>query len=295
MTTVSGVAFALVVLAGLLHASWNLAAKKAASGVGFAFVSTVIGVVLWAPLGVTVLLRESGQYGRREWLLIVASAALHVGYFAVLLTGYQRADLSVVYPVARGSGPLIAVVAATVFLGESPGLFGFVGVLTIVGGVVLIASGSAGASSIGSPLIGVQFGLATGFFIAAYSLLDGYTVKRSAVSPIALDYGSNLFRMVFLALLVAVMAQREATFDLPSFARSNWRPALVVGALSPAAYILVLEAVQLSEVSKVAPARELSMVFAALFAGRFLQEADVRRRLVGAILIAAGVVVVSLS
>lgn len=291
----SAVAFGLVVLAGLLHACWNLAAKKAASGVAFAFVSTAIGVVLWAPLGVTMLLREAGAYGRREWLLLAASAALHVGYFAVLLTGYQRADLSVVYPVARGSGPLIAVVAAVVVLGESPGVLGFVGALTIVAGVVLIASGNAGASSVGSPLVGVQFGLATGLFIAAYTLLDGYTVKRTIVSPISLDYGSNLFRVLFLAVLVAAKAQRDASFVLPKFARANWRPALVVGALSPAAYILVLQAVRLSEVSKVAPARELSMVFAALFAGHFLREGDIRRRLIGALLIAAGVVAVALA
>ena len=291
-------AFGLVLSAGLLHALWNLAAKHAGAGIAFSFVATAIGVVVWAPVGVTVLLKDAQHYGTRQWSLIAASAMLHVLYFAVLLRGYQVGDLSVVYPVARGSGPLITVVAAVLVLGESPGILGVTGVICIVGGVLMIARGNASQSTTASRatlLAGVKYGLATGLFIAAYSVLDGYSVKRSGVSPISLDYGSNLFRVVATGAIVAIIAARNTEFSLQNLVRDNWRDALVVGALSPAAYILVLQAVRIAPLSKVAPAREVSMLFAAIFAGRFLREGDTRRRISGAALIAVGVVAIAAS
>jgi multidrug transporter EmrE-like cation transporter len=115
------VAVALVIVAGLLHASWNFVAKKAGGDLRFAAFSSVFMVAVWAPLGVSLAVREVPQWGPGPWLCVLGSAMCHVPYFLLLLRGYRVADLTVVYPVARGSGPLItAAVAITVF-GEAAG------------------------------------------------------------------------------------------------------------------------------------------------------------------------------
>jgi drug/metabolite transporter (DMT)-like permease len=296
-------ALGLVILAGLIHATWNLVAKHAAGGIAFSALSSFAAVVLWSPLGVPVLIRESQSFGQREWLALIGSSVLHVLYFAALLRGYEVGDLSVVYPIARGTGPLITVAVSIIWLNERPGVKGLIGVLMIMGGVVLIARSSAQTSlEISSKRIsaGVGFGLLTGVMIAAYSVLDGYTVKRLGVSPIALDYGSNLFRVVLtVPLAYFVLRHRSGTRGDSSgdsdqvgsylYMRRNWKWATVVGLLSPVAYVLVLQAAKLSDLSRVAPAREVSMLFAALFAGTLLNEEGLALRIAGAVSIAAGV------
>ncbi len=254
------------------------------------------------------MIRESPAFGQREWLALIGSSALHVLYFAALLRGYEVADLSVVYPVARGTGPLITVVVSILWLNEQPGLKAIIGVLMIVVGVVLIATLSRQQTpgSFRKPLsAGVGYGLLTGLTIAAYSVLDGYSVKRLGISPIALDYGSNVFRIGFTVPLAWFIVKRRSQAQSDSSAqnaqhparlyiRSNLKWALIVGLLSPAAYVLVLQAAKLTDLSRVAPAREVSMLFAALFAGTLLKEEGLVVRIAGAVSIAVGVMFIAI-
>src|SRR5690606_3034708 len=101
-------ALALVLLAGLIHASWNIAAKKAGGDIRFAAFTTIVNALAWAPLGFWLAWRDVPAWGAGEWVLLVASAVLHSGYYLMLLRGYRKADLTVVYPLARGSGPLLS-------------------------------------------------------------------------------------------------------------------------------------------------------------------------------------------
>ncbi|MBQ0131329.1 MAG: EamA family transporter, partial [Comamonas sp.] len=107
-------AFALIILAGIIHACWNIAAKKAGGDSRFAFFSSLLLVIVWAPLAWWVGHGVVGQWGWQPWALIVVSALLHLFYYAILLRGYRKADLTVVYPLARGSGPLISSLFAIV-------------------------------------------------------------------------------------------------------------------------------------------------------------------------------------
>ena len=134
-------ALALVLTAALLHALWNIAAKKAGGNHHFALLSVLMTVVLWAPVALWFGVDEWQRWGLIEWAALGASALVHVLYFTVLLTGYRKADLTVVYPVARGSGPLLASVGAVLVLGETISLLGGVGILAVCGGVFLIAGG----------------------------------------------------------------------------------------------------------------------------------------------------------
>ena len=281
---------ALVVLAGFIHACWNIAAKKAGGDVRFVAFTSVVLMLFWAPVGLWVGWRQVPLWGGLEWALVLASALLHVGYFIVLLRGYRQADLTVVYPLARGSGPLLSSMMAIFFLGEQISSLGLIGILGVVGGVFLIAGGPGLCRAAQDPQqqarvrTGIFYGCVTGLFIACYTVVDSYAIKVALMSPILVDYFGNLLRLVILT--PSLLRDRPAVWSLWLEQR---RYALVVGIFSPVSYVLVLYALQVAPLSHVAPAREVSMLFAALLGGHLLGEKDRGPRIAGAVLIAAGV------
>ena len=283
-------ALALVVLAGFIHACWNIAAKKAGGDVRFAAFTSLVMMLFWAPLGLWLAWQQVPQWGAREWALVSTSALLHVVYFIVLLRGYRQADLTVVYPLARGSGPLLSSLIAITLLGEQITPAGLIGIAAVVAGVFLIAGGPAlwrAAHDVAHRArvrTGMRYGVLTGVFIAGYTVVDGYAVKLALMSPILVDYCGNLIRVLLIG--PTLLRDRRATLALW---RTQWKYACVVGVVSPVSYVLVLYAMQVAPLSHVAPAREVSMLFAALLGGHLLGERDRGLRLVGAALIAAGV------
>jgi drug/metabolite transporter (DMT)-like permease len=288
-------AFALVLLAGLIHASWNIAAKKAGGDARFAVFTGVVMMLFWAPLGIWLGIEELPRWGATQWLFVAASAVLHTAYYVTLLRGYRRADLTVVYPLARGSAPLLSSFAAVLLLGERLSVVALLGMAAVVGGVFLVSGGTALLRPAADPAQrdrlyrGMRYGTLTGAFIAAYTVVDGYAVKLLAVSPILLDYIGNLFRLVLVS--PTVLRDRPAAAALW---RVQWKYAVFVGIVSPVSYVLVLYAVKVAPLSHVAPAREVSMLFAALLGGHLLGEGDRLARAAGAACIAAGVIALGL-
>jgi drug/metabolite transporter (DMT)-like permease len=288
-------ALALVVFAGLIHASWNIAAKKAGGDARFACFTALVLMVFWAPVGLWLGWQQVPTWGLLEWGFVVASGVIHVVYYVTLLRGYRRADLTVVYPLARGSGPLLSSLVAIVFLGEHISALGGLGIVAVVGGVFLVAGGPELFRQAPDPLQrarirkGVVYGLLTGVFIASYTVLDGYAVKVLLLSPILLDYFGNFVRLAFL--LPAVLRDRPAAALLWA---KQWKYAVLVGVISPVSYVLVLYAMRVAPLSHVAPAREVSMLFAALLGGHLLGEASRLFRLLGAVCIATGVMALAL-
>jgi drug/metabolite transporter (DMT)-like permease len=288
-------ALALVLLAGLIHASWNIAAKKAGGDARFAFFTGMVMMVVWAPLGCWLAWQQVPAWHATEWCFIGLTAVLHLLYFIVLLRGYRKADLTVVYPLARGSGPLLAALAAVLFMGEQISPLGLLGIAGVVFGVFLVAGGPALFRAAHDPAKAVQirkgmlYGLLTGAFIASYTVVDGYAVKVLLMSPILVDYLGNLFRLPLL--LPMVLRNRAETVLLW---RQQWKYAVLVGIISPVSYVMVLYAIRLAPLSHVAPAREVSMLFAALAGGRLLGEGDRLLRFAGAACIGGGVTALAL-
>ncbi|WP_428425462.1 EamA family transporter [Methylibium sp.] len=287
-------ALALVLTAALLHALWNLAAKRAGGDQRFVLLTALMVAALWAPVGVWAAWGELSRWGPLAWAAVLASGLTHLAYFTILLRGYRASDLTVVYPIARGTGPLLSALGAVLLLGESLSAIGAGGVLAVTTGIVLIAGGprllralsgrhAAGDTAAQRARAGLGWGMATGATIAAYTLIDGAAVKLLAVSPILVDYFGNLLRIPFM---LPMLRDREA---LLTAWRAQWRHALLVAVFSPAAYVMVLYAMQLAPLSHVAPAREVSMLFAALLGGRLLGEGEPGWRLAGAACIALGV------
>jgi drug/metabolite transporter (DMT)-like permease len=207
---------------------------------------------------------------------------MHIAYHLVLQRGYAVGELNLVYPLARGTGPLLTFVVAVTVLGERPGVVGALGVLLVVAGVLLI-SWSPRATH-GNPWPGIFWGGLTGVTIAAYTVWDSHAVTDLDVSP--LPY--FVLGLVCQVPALTLMARRR----IPDVRRA-WpalaRPALAVALLSPVAYILVLRAMQEAPVALVAAARESSIVVGALLGWLALGEARGAHRLAGSAVVATGI------
>ncbi len=285
----SSTALLLVLAAALLHATWNLAAKGVGSSrVAFIWLYVVASAVIWVPLGVVwAVVAED----RPTWTWLVAaavSAGIHVVYQLVLQRGYAESDLNLVYPLARGTGPLLTFVFAATVLGQRPGAVAFAGVLAIVSGVLLISLGPGH----GHARAGVIWGLLTGATIASYTLWDNHAVTSLDVPPVPYFVLGLVVQLPVLAILL----RRQGD---PTPLREVWRaarlPVLTVAICSPLAYILVLRAMQLAPVALVAAGREASIVVGALFGWLVLREARPARRLVGAAVVLVGIVLIAVS
>lgn len=272
-----------VLLAAATHATWNLYAKRAAGSSHFVWLYSMGSVLVYSPIVLWIVLVDRPQFELRHWLALSATALLHLGYSLVLQAGYRASDLSLVYPLARGSGPLISFFAAVVLLGERITALSIAGVVLVVIGIVLVAGLLREPHK--APRAGIAYGLGTGVFIAAYTINDGWAVKVLMISPFLIDYTGNLFRVIVLA---------PRAFAEPAVLRREIReylkPALVVSVLGPLGYILVLYAMRVAPVSHVAPARELATLIGTYFGAKLLRERAAPSRIAGAACIVAGVI-----
>ncbi len=281
--------FALVILAALIHATWNLLAKKANGGAAFVFLGVVAMVVIYLPVMLVWWWNTPSLIAditAIQWLFMALSAIIHIGYSLSLQRGYQKADYGAVYPIARGTGPFLSSLAAIIFLGEAVTLASALGIVAIICGIFVL-SGGLRALSDHSPRsrAGMRWGVTTGSFIALYTMIDGYAVKHLLLAPLLLDYFCNLLRVLFLSPML-ITQRNEIRVEW----KKNWRYILVISAISPLAYILVLTAMQTAPISHVAPLREISMLFAAIFGARLLGEKQLGEKLIGALLMLIGVV-----
>ncbi|UPK06191.1 DMT family transporter [Bradyrhizobium sp. 170] len=284
----SPLSLSLVVLAAFIHATWNLLSKRAAAaGAAFVFASNVIALVLYLPWVGWVLAHNAPSWSLPVAFCLVLSAILHLGYNLCLQRGYQVADLSVVYPIARGTGPLLSSVGAFILLRETPSAQGILGLLAVVAGIGFITTqGDLSAFRRPRGLDGLRWGTATGSLIAGYTVVDGYCVKMLGIHPVVLDWLSNLLRFFMLAPVVLSNWSRAK-----EKMKGHWWLAFWVGVLSPLSYILVLSAIEMgAPLSLVAPAREMSMMVGALFGMLILGERVTAWRVVGCAILIGGVI-----
>jgi len=282
---VTGSALALILAAAFIHASWNYLLKRSGGGNAFVWLFAALSAVLYAPLAFAVVWWTRPPLGWTALTLMLASAILHTAYYMLLDRAYRSGgDLSLVYPLARGSGPLITVVVAVLLLGENPSGVALAGAALIACGAVLLTGNLARLRERGS-LLAVIYALLTGCTIASYTVVDKLAVTAFAVPPILQDWAANLGRVVLMTPL-ALRAPDEIA--------STWRRArkeiIAVAILCPLSYILVLTAMVFTPVSYVAPAREVSILIAAVMGAQLLKEGETGRRLLAATAMVAGIV-----
>ncbi|MCB9592712.1 MAG: EamA family transporter [Sandaracinaceae bacterium] len=277
---------ALVLGSAVAHASWNALLKgKRGEPLAASAGLSVAWVVFGAPLLFVV-----DAPAPAAWPYLAASVAVHVVYFSLLIAAYRVADLSLVYPIARGTPPLLVACAGWLFVGEVPSPLGIAGVVMI--GLGVLGLGLVRVKPVeGKPSRGrgIALAFATAGFIASYTLIDGLGVRLS---------GSPMGYVVWLtAVQGAIFAVGALTYGGPSIRREVWarrKEGALVGILSAGGYAVALWAMTLSPIAYIAALRETSVVFAAVLGAVFLKESFGRLRVVAAIVVAAGVIAIHL-
>jgi drug/metabolite transporter (DMT)-like permease len=282
---VTGVALALVLASAFIHASWNFVLKKSGGGTGLVTAASLVSLLLYAPLVGAAIWHSGYRPEPMHLALMLGSGMIHTAYFLLLDRAYRSGgDLSIVYPLARATGPLITIVVAVLVLGERPTLVQLGGAV-LIGAAALVLTGNPFAWHKSDARHAVGFALLTGCMIATYTVWDKASMATWLIPPLVYDWGANLFRVI---VLVPLTRKR-----LPGAIAAAWRARratiLVIAVLSPLSYILVLWAMVFTPVSVVAPVREVSILFAALLGAHFLREGDVLRRVVAAAGMALGV------
>jgi drug/metabolite transporter (DMT)-like permease len=288
---VSTAVLGLVVLAALAHAAWNVLAKTAGGGATFVWLFSALAAAIWLPVAAIALILDPHRaVGLEGIAFMVGSGALHALYFLLLQRGYRDGDLSLVYPLARGTGPLLSTLAAIVIFAERPSALALAGGAIIVAAVLSLAGAGGGIrAAAGDRGWAVGFALLTGVAIASYTLWDKQAVGPLGIEPVVYYWGTNVAET---ALLSGLVAHRRAEV------RATWnayrRQAIGVAVLSPLAYVLVLFALAHAPVSYVAPARELSILVGAVAGTTVLAEGHRRRRLAAAGAIFVGIVALAI-
>lgn len=288
----STAAFLLVLASAFCHATWNVLTKRSAYKAAFLWTSILVALVLFLGPSLFYALRDG--IPARGWLFGGGTVLLHGLYGLSLARGYQVGDLSTVYPMSRGMGPMLVPILAVLILGETMSAPAAVGVALVVIGIYTLHAEALVPAAILRPLrlwerVDSRWAALTGVLIASYSLWD----------KAALDYLSpvlvNQFGAVGFALFLAPSALRDG--GLP--ARAEWqerrRSVVAAGVLSPLSYVLVLVALTTSRISYVAPVREVGIVLGVAMGVVLLGEPHGVSRIVGSLLVAAGVVVLALA
>ncbi len=268
-------ALGLALAAGVLHAGWNTLLRGSTDVQATTAAVLALAIAIFAPVAAL-----TWHVHAAAWPYIAASGALETVYFFLLVEAYRQRELSVVYPIARGSAPVLVLAGSAVVLGR--GVSG-----GEVAGVTLVAAGVLLVRGIARRADGIPIGLAIGLCIAGYTLIDKTGIRHASPLPY-LELTMTPSAVVACGWLVA----RRGVDALRSQAR--WTTvAAAIGSFG--AYALVLAALRLASAPAVAAVRETSVVVAALFAAVFLHERVTPQRLAGAVAVAGGVALLALS
>ena len=273
--------FLAVLFAALCHAGWNALIK-----VGLDPLSTTTLIAIGSGVVGLVCLPLAGMPAPAAWPWLIASAVIHLFYFAALIESYRTGDLGQVYPIARGSAPLMTAVASLIFVGEHLHLASWFGIATLAAGVLLLsARGGRALAHIDRRAIG--FALLTALTICAYSVVDGIGVRAS--------HNPQSYVMLLLIgnalLLMPYALWRDGRDVVPAMQRF-WLRGLAGGALQMLSYGIALWAMTLAPIAIVASLRETSVLFGAVIAVVVLKEPLRAVRIAAALLIVAGLILI---
>jgi uncharacterized membrane protein len=283
---------ALVVVSAVLHVAWNIRLKTAGDPLRAATIGMLAATVVIVPVGLVAWLATGRRDLPTEGIALgVVSGIIEAAYFVLLSAAYRRGDLSVVYPIARGTAPLLAVAVGVVVLGERLGAAGSVGVIALLIGFLVLQQPWQAVRGHRGIDPSIAFALATGVTIAAYSAVD--RVGARLIEPLV--YAAILW--VTASVVLVAWSRLVVRDDLLEGGREAVRWAAVGGWMTLGAYLLILWALSVAPLSGVAPLRESASVFAAAWGSVRLGEAvnrgDTLRRVGASALIVAGAVLLA--
>ena len=290
-------ALTLVLTAALVHATWNYFLKKANATRPFWWLVYIITAVITVPALFIYDPQALSNITPIGWLVIALSAPIHVIYGQVLQIGYKKSDYSIVYPTARGTGPLITVLCAVLILGDRPSFWGWIGIVLILASIVLLAMPHKQDKQTQDLRIraGIFWGFLTGCFIAGYSFCDAWAVQQeTGLTPLSFYFPSIAVRAIVFAPFIMMHANWKAESKEILTTPRLQKALAVVTVGSPLAYILVLYAMTIAPLAYVAPSREVGMMIGVVLGGLLLRERLSVTRLAGVIGMTLGVILVGL-
>ena len=289
----AALALILVLASALAHSTWNFLLKRSGDKQVFMWLILVTASIVFVPLGVVLFLLH--PFGYPGWIFVLATIVLHMLYFVLLGKGYTHGDLSLVYPIARGIGPMLVPILAVVILSETIRGLAIIGIIAIIAGIYTISWWGNFATLLKDPLgiirnSGTRYAILTGLTISSYAIIDKKGVDH--VQPFLYMYFMTLGSA--LGLAPYILGSRTVAQIGREF-RANTGPILISGLLTFLAYGMVLTAFALARVSYVAPAREVGIAIGVLLGVVILKEPFGRGRLLGSGFIVSGLALIALS
>jgi drug/metabolite transporter (DMT)-like permease len=275
--------FAAVLFAAACHAGWNAAIKRTLDPL-----ATTVLISIGAALVSLAALPFIGLPNADAWPWVIASIAIHLVYFAALIESYRAGDMGQVYPIARGTAPLLTALASPLFVNERIGILAWIGILLLAGGVILLSlRGGRDLAKLDRRAVG--FALLTALTICAYSLVDGIGARLAG--------SAHAYSIALFAGIGPVMVVYALIRSGPDAMRAwghFWATGLAGGALQLGSYGIAIWAMTLAPIAIVAALRETSVLFGALIAVVFLKEPLLANRIVAAVMIVAGLIAIRL-
>ncbi|HYE81739.1 MAG TPA: DMT family transporter [Clostridia bacterium] len=283
----TGIGFIMIILSAVFHATWNFAAKKIKGNTTFLWLFSCFSSIIYFPFVLAAIFNYKAGFQISFIYFILGSAVLHSVYFILLSKGYSCGNFSVVYPLARGTGPLFSTLIAIIFLKENASLAAIAGIALIISGIFLIT---------GNPALILKtekdraliYAFLCGLTIASYTIFDKIAVTAQMLPPILLDWASNVGRI----LLLSPYSLRRKD-QIRQLMLHHKKEIFTVAVLSPLSYILVLTAMVFTPLYYVAPMRELSILFGTFLGVRLLSEELGKAKLLGICVMLAGIVLLS--
>ena len=278
----------IITVAAAIHAGWNAVARRANDVVTFAWLSAVFGTIIYSPFAFSVFAQSYNQIDATGYSALGITVLCTTVGFLAILAGYKMGDYSVMYPVSRGTGPLIATLAAIAFLGERPSVAAMVGITMIVLGVFIIGGGASLKSKAAAKP--VAFGVLTGALIANTTVWAKHCISNHGIPFLLVDYAA----ISGLAIILSPYVFSKRDLLIKEW-QENKFSALIVGICRSLAYLMVLFVLSSSHVYYVAPLREMSILFATLIGAKLFKEGHMRSRLAAAIVLFVGLVSLSIN
>jgi drug/metabolite transporter (DMT)-like permease len=280
-------ALALLLLAAMMHTTWNLIVKRAKEKQVFTWWALLVGSVCFVPI-----LLLNPQLPLRIWPYVTISALVEAMYFIILTRAYEHGDFSLVYPLARGAAPAFLAIWAFLFLGEHPRPYGVLGIALLVLGLIVVGGKAwwtlRKTSTVSKSAVGLA--LSVSCCISIYSVIDGAAVHLAPPAPYTV-----LVIGLSAAFVSPVVLMRFGHHTVVAEWQTNWFRIVIVGILMLLSYMLVLLVHSIARVSYAGAIREISIVFAVFVGWRWLSEDFGLMRLFGAILIFAGILVIAIA
>jgi len=283
-------ALGLVLIAAFTHATWNLAAKRSRGALPFVWLTGLLSFLFYIPAVTAYTLWKQPSLPSAAIFLFVGSGLIKTCYALLLQRGYRHGDFSLIYPLARGTGPLLSTLAAIAIFGERPTPLAMAGGAGIVVSIFYLTGGPRLLHTDRAHLRqGLPYGFTCGCCIAAYTVWDQRAVSQFHLPPVIYDCGTQ----VVMCCVLTPFAWRRRVEAAQAW-REHRGKVFTVALLGPLGYVLILTAMSFTPVSYIAPAREISILIGTLFGARLLKESDAPRRILAAAGMVLGVIALAL-